>query len=220
MTPRDVFVTGTDTGAGKTRIAAALARAYVLHGRQPTIVKLVQTGLERGVDGDAAIAARLAGCASRELVRYRLPADPWSAALAETATPPTVDELTRALRTVEPPLVVEGTGGAAVPLNAQESLIDVAVRAGLDVVTVVGLRLGCVNHALLTVKLLRSSGCVHRGFVLTASSGPVPDRYVADVCRIIAPYDAILAVVPFDGDAQRNTDRAARLMLQSSLIGS
>ncbi|MGB8966437.1 MAG: dethiobiotin synthase, partial [Candidatus Cybelea sp.] len=72
------FVTGTDTDVGKTRVTAALALALRRAGLNPTIVKLVQTGLALGVPGDAARAAELARVPSLEFARFERAADPWS----------------------------------------------------------------------------------------------------------------------------------------------
>lgn len=140
-----LFVTGTDVG--KTRVTAAVARRLVMGSERPTIVKLVQTGLA----GDAAEAAALAGCPFAEIARFARPADPWSAALAAQCEPLDAATLAGRLDAVADPLLIEGAGGAAVPLNARESLTDVSALARCDALVAVGLRLGCINHALLTL---------------------------------------------------------------------
>ena len=127
-----LFVTGTDTDVGKTRVTAALAAAYVARGERPTIVKAVQTGLAPGVPGDAHEAAELAGCAALELARFRLASDPWSAALAEGAAPLDAATLAARIERVDGRAIVEGAGGAAVPINGDETLTTVAARASCD----------------------------------------------------------------------------------------
>jgi dethiobiotin synthetase len=126
-----LFVTGTDTNVGKTRVTAALARAFVMGGEWPTIVKLVQTGLAGNAPGDAAEAGALAGCPFVELARFARSADPWSASLAAQCEPLDAATLAGRLDAFADPLIVEGAGGAAVPLNPRESLADVAAATRL-----------------------------------------------------------------------------------------
>src|SRR5579884_3003675 len=105
------LVTGTDTDVGKTRVTAALATALRVAGENPTIVKLVQTGLDAGVPGDAVRAATLAQCRHVELARFRKPADPWSAALAEGTPTVRAEDLAHVIEGVNGAVVAEGAGG-------------------------------------------------------------------------------------------------------------
>jgi dethiobiotin synthase len=208
---RGVYITGTDTDVGKTRIAAAIARAWIGRGDAPTIVKLVQTGIARSDEGDAQLAARWSGAPWRELGRFRAAADPWSAALAESNRPLQVAKLLASVRACAEPVVVEGTGGAAVPLNETETLTDVAVKGGLPAVVVVGLRLGCISHAVLTLAYLRERGIRVAGLVLVERWQPVDRPYRNDVTRALAPHGTLLGTVAFDHDPQRTAVAAAAL---------
>src|SRR5579864_7281464 len=123
------LVTGTDTDVGKTRVTAALATALRIAEQNPTIVKLVQTGLEAGVPGDAACAGKLSGVRHVELARFQKPADPWSAALAEGMPTVHAEDLARVLAGIPGALVAEGAGGLAVPLNRAQNFGTVAVLA-------------------------------------------------------------------------------------------
>ena len=125
------FVTGTDTDVGKTRVAAALALALRNAGLQPTIVKIVQTGVQPNEEGDAQHAARLAGVPFRELARLRKAADAWAAALDEGASPLHADALAAELNAIAGAIVAEGAGGIMVPLNEREQIGDVAARGNL-----------------------------------------------------------------------------------------
>src|SRR5579863_2741700 len=145
------FVTGTDTDVGKTRVSASLALALKNAGLNPTIVKLVQTGLAPGVPGDAARAGKAAGVRFVELARFEKAADPWSAAVAYGVPAVHASELVEAIAHIEHGLVAEGAGGLMVPLNQREHFGNVAAIAKLDTILVVGLKLGCLNHALLTI---------------------------------------------------------------------
>lgn len=208
---RGFFVTGTDTDVGKTRISAALCRAWIRAGGTPTVVKLIQTGA-RGRAGDAETAGRLGGCDWRELEHFELPADPWSAAIAEGRDPLRAPALAERVRACDEPLICEGLGGAAVPLNATETITDVAILAGLDVVVVVGLRLGCVNHALLTLGYLRYRGARVAGVVCVERWQPTSSAYRADVTRVLSAHARVLGMLPFDSDADRSVATAVPLL--------
>jgi dethiobiotin synthetase len=208
---RGIYVTGTDTDIGKTRVVAAIARAWNGGTTIPTVVKFVQTGIPPGKEGDAQLAARLAGTRWAEPARFRAPADPWSAALAESRRPLRARELANALRPYPEPLVAEGSGGAAVPLNECESLSDVAVQLGLPALIVVGLRLGCINHAVLTISYLQARNLRVSGLVLVERWEPVTDAYRDDVRRALTRHAAVLGTIPFEPDPHRTITTAAPL---------
>jgi dethiobiotin synthetase len=115
------------------------------------------------------------------------------------------------VRACAEPVVVEGTGGAAVPLNETETLTDVAVKGGLPAVVVVGLRLGCISHAVLTLAYLRERGIRVAGLVLVERWQPVDRPYRNDVTRALAPHGTLLGTVAFDHDPQRTAVAAAAL---------
>ncbi len=209
------FITGTDTDVGKTRVTAGLAhalvasRAHATPQGRVTIVKPVQTGLPEGEPGDAALAAALAGCGYEEFVRFRKPADPWNAAFAEGREPPTVTELATRIDALDGALVVEGAGGIAVPLNAHETFLDLARACALPTLVVVALRLGCINHARLTLDALVAAGVPLAGIVLNDRFGTSDDDYVADVERALGDHATILGILAFDDDDARGMHAAA-----------
>jgi len=206
------FITGTDTDVGKTRVTAALAAALVQAGHTPTIVKPVQTGLPPNVPGDAAEAAALAGCAARELARFALPADPWSAALAEGATPPTAAALAAHIDTIPGDLIIEGAGGIAVPLNATETLADLAAATHAELIVAVGLRLGCINHTLTTLHYARTAGLRVAGVVLVERWRTYTPAERDDITRPIARHARILGLIDHDPDAQRSVAQGAAML--------
>jgi dethiobiotin synthetase len=205
------FITGTDTDVGKTRVAAALALALREAGLQPTIVKIVQTGVTAAGDGDAQRAARLAGVPFRELARFPKPADPWSAALAHGAPPLRAADLVTQLETIEGCLVAEGAGGVMVPLNECEQIGDVAARARLRAIIVVGMRLGCLNHALLTLEHCKRLRLPVAGAVLVDRWVHSDDDYRADVCRVLDGRARMLGVVGFAADEAASVAALAAL---------
>jgi dethiobiotin synthetase len=142
-------VTGTDTGIGKTVFSAALAGALGAHYWKP-----VQSGLADGADKDS--VASLAGLAADRILpeAYRLnePLSPHRAAeLDGVAIDPDGLMLPEAR-----PLVVEGAGGALVPLTREVTYADVFARWGLLTIIVARTSLGTINHSLLTIEALRA----------------------------------------------------------------
>jgi dethiobiotin synthase len=207
-----LFVTGTDTDVGKTRVTAAFAAMCVARGESPTIVKAVQTGLAPGVPGDAAQAGALAGCAALEFARYRLPADPWSAAEAENAPLLDAGQLARRIEAVAGTVIVEGAGGAAVPINPDQTIATVMARTSCAAVVVTGMRLGCISHTLLTLAYLEAHGVPVHGVVLVERWGPCDPGERARISGAIETRAPILALIEYDLDAPRSVARAATLL--------
>lgn len=154
---RGVFVTGTDTGVGKTVVSAVLVRA-LRRSRAAGYWKPVQTGIEE--DDDTAEVARLASCAPEEIcnegVRLERPLSPHlSARLAGRRID--FDRLLAVGNRLAPERfwVIEGAGGLLVPLNDKRMIADLIAALGLPVVIAARSGLGTINHTLLTVEALR-----------------------------------------------------------------
>jgi dethiobiotin synthetase len=205
------FVTGTDTGVGKTRVTAALALALKNAGIAPTIVKVVQTGLPRGVPGDAATAGKLAGVRFVELARFEKAADPWTAAASYGLMEVHAGELADAMAPIEKGLVAEGAGGIMVPLNAREHFGHVVHAAKLETVIVVGLRLGCLNHTMLTMSTCAQMGLPVAGAVLVERWGPMEPSYRDDVIRALQGKLKIFGILPFAADEAASVEAGSRL---------
>ncbi|MFN2528842.1 MAG: dethiobiotin synthase [Candidatus Baltobacteraceae bacterium] len=210
MTDR-YFVTGTDTDVGKTRVTAALALALKRAGKAPAVIKLIQTGLREGDVGDAQHAAELAGCEHRELARFFKPADPWSAALADGMPAVRAEDLKLIMDRIAGPVVAEGAGGISVPLNRKQTFVDVAEMCGLKTVIVIGLRLGCINHALLTAALLQEHKVPIAGAVFCERWGPTPVDYREDVERGLQGKLDVLGIIPFDVQERRSIEHGATI---------
>ena len=173
---RGIFVTGTDTGVGKTLVAAGLVRLLARHGHAVVGLKPVASGAEatpRGLRNADALALGAAGSLSLpyELVNpwcFAAPIAPHLAA-AEAGVELRVDDLQRWYRHASAGAgiaVVEGAGGWRVPLHPAGFMSDLPERLGLGVILVVGLRLGCLNHARLTFEAIERSGrCRFIGWV-------------------------------------------------------
>jgi len=181
-------------------------------------VKPVQTGLGPGEAGDAARAGALSGCTAYEYMRFAAPADPWSAALAERREAPTVADLALRLAGETEMAVIEGAGGAAVPLNASETFADLAAAARLRTILVVGLRLGCINHALLSFAYLQQREVKLVGCVLVDRWSASPPSYISDVTRALEPRAPILRYLPHDDDESRSVQLLAASLATCSDI--
>lgn len=169
-----MFITGTDTGVGKTHVTCCLLEALVRSGETAIGYKPVACG-DRS---DAlAIQAACGGPPQVPLERInplwlRAPAAPMAAAMIENR-PIDPDSLERGYRTLEgefPHILVEGAGGWEVPITASYSMADLAVALGLPVLVVVDNKLGALNHTLLTVAAVRARGLACAGIVLNYAS--------------------------------------------------
>ena len=212
------LVTGTDSDVGKTRVAAGLALALQEAGEHPTVVKLVQTGLSPGVPGDAARAGKLAGARYLELARFQKAADPWSAAIAQGASEVHAYELVDALAAIEGAVVAEGSGGIMVPLNPNENFGTVAVQAKLEVVIVVGLRIGSLNQALLTLNLCEQLRIPRVGGVLVERWDDTDPSYADDVVRALQGKLRILGMLPYQPDEPTSVAAAAKLFAPIAVL--
>lgn len=167
-------VTGTDTDVGKTVFAAALTGALDAHYWKP-----VQAGLEEG--GDRVQIARLAGLAEDRVLpeAYRL-ATPCSPHRAAEIDGVTIDPDGLALPP-QRPLVVEGAGGALVPLGGDLLYADLFAHWGLPTIVVARTALGTINHSLLTIEALRARGVPVHGIAFV---GEAIEDSEATICRM------------------------------------
>jgi len=165
---RGLFVTGTDTGVGKTVAAAALIHRY--RDRVPLRYwKPIETGVEQ--DNDTAEVGRLAACDPRELltcgIRLERPVSPHLAARLAGRTID-LDSLV-AVVNAEPDSsrwIVEGAGGVLVPVGDTTNMADLMTRLGLPVVVVARTALGTINHTLLTLEALRLRSIETAGVIM------------------------------------------------------
>jgi len=156
-----LFVTGTDTGVGKTYATAALAQAFLLSGRSVTVVKPVQTGVETGEPTDADEINRIVGApVAEEWQRLALPLAPETIAHETGTELAPVADLVERLHTVDAEVViVEGAGGVLVGLDAEGGTVaDLAAAWEAEMVVVARDTLGTLNHTGLTVEHLRGRG--------------------------------------------------------------
>ena len=175
MTLRGCFVTGTDTGAGKTVLTAALCAAMRASGVSVAAFKPVATGIGEAPEGDwphdHELLARVTGARPADVCArtFDPPLSPHLAAqLADTRLDPEV--LLAAARAAAEPaevLVVEGVGGLLAPLSLEHSVRDLAVMLGLPLVVAARPGLGTISHTLLTLEAARAAALDVRAVVLT-----------------------------------------------------
>ncbi|HYC36821.1 MAG TPA: dethiobiotin synthase [Usitatibacter sp.] len=223
---RGVFVTGTDTGVGKTLAACALLHALRARGVAACPMKPIAAGA-RGRDGrwineDTEALLLAAGWPAERAtdvtpILLREPMAPHIAAAREGCT---IDiarvEASFANLASQGFVVVEGVGGFRVPLGRDHDSADLAVTLGLPVILVVGMRLGCLNHALLTQEAVKARGLALAGWIASAIDPEMPaseENVTALRERIPAPLLGLIPHSPLP-DARR----AARSLDIASLL--
>lgn len=161
---KGIFITGTDTGVGKTHVSVALIHALRAQGLRVAAMKPVAAGTEQhgGVMINEDVAALTAAAnvdADPRWVNPYLFAPPIAPHIAAAQAGLAIDlkvivDAYFRLAEMADVVVVEGVGGFRVPLNATQDTADLTVALGLPLLLVVGLRLGCLNHALLTAEAI------------------------------------------------------------------
>ena len=171
---RGLFITGTDTGVGKTVLSAAVMHRYRAFGSL-RYWKPIQTGIEQDDDTDAVF--QLADCIDSELhcsgIRLKKPVAPYLAAEIAGTRVTVADVMQHvASDAKEFRWIAEGAGGVLVPLNESESVVDLIAALGLPVLIAARSTLGTINHTLLTIETLRRRNLEIAGVVLIGNRNP------------------------------------------------
>ncbi len=185
---KGVFITGTDTGIGKTLVSALLARAWDADYWKP-----LQTGVAQE-PGDTETVAMLARRRPDQLhppaCILQAPLSPWAAAMLENVTP---DTSSLRLPVTRAPLVVEGAGGLYVPINETLMMIDLPALLNLPVLLVARSGLGTINHTLLSLHALRQRQTPVLGVIMcgarSASNRQAIERF--GQTTVLAEIDAL-----------------------------
>jgi len=212
---KSYFIIGTDTNVGKTYVASALVQHFVRLGFQSLGMKPIASGCERNQRGElinddvqALINASNVSAPLNLINPYRFePAIAPHIAATQAGVFVDLHEITQAyaqLTTLAEAVVVEGAGGFFVPLNEAQTLADLAVQLNIPIILVVGMRLGCINHALLTVEAIQSRGLCLTGWVANQID-PNFEMFEENLAslkkRIVAPC---LSVVGWQEDVRFN----------------
>lgn len=204
---RGVFITGTDTSVGKTLVAAAVIRVLARAGLKTVGMKPVASGSAATPDGlrnDDALRLQAAANLSRPyaLVNPYAFAPPIAPHLAATEAGvmialPKILESFRQLCAGADAVVVEGVGGWQVPLGDSWGVPELARALGLPVILVAGLRLGCLNHTLLSVRAIQADGLRLAGWVANSIDSGF-ERRAENLATLQRSLDApLLADVPW-----------------------
>jgi dethiobiotin synthetase len=219
MSCTSLFITGTDTEVGKTVVSAALTRALVARGLRVAVMKPIASGSDPTPDGlrnsDALTLMAAANVAAPyEVVNPYCFLPPISPHIAAREAGVAIDlALLRArfdsLAGSSDCVIVEGAGGWLAPVSDTQSMADLAAALSLPVLLVVGLRLGCLNHALLSRESLAARGAPFAGWIANAidpNFARAADNLATLTARLGAPP---LASVPFLGRGHAPPDLSA-----------
>ncbi|MDB5802032.1 MAG: bioD [Rhodocyclales bacterium] len=214
---KSFFLTGTDTDVGKTFVACALLQAWRANGLRAVGYKPIAAGAESiGDDGGAlcnedALRLQAASAAGFSIARINPLCLPEAIAphIAAERASITIDMHTlvagfESLRAETERVVVEGAGGFLVPLDDDADMSTLARQLGLPVILVVGLRLGCLNHALLTAQCIAACGLPFAGWignVLDANMPCLEENVSSLRQRLIAPCLGIVPRLASSADA-------------------
>lgn len=206
------FVIGTDTNVGKTYVASRLVRHFAQSGLKAIGMKPIASGCEVDAQGklqneDVTVLSHASNVvAAKNLINpYQFsPAIAPHIAAEQAAVVISLDAIINAyqqLTTLAEVVIVEGAGGFFVPLNQTQTLADLAVGLNIPIVLVVGIRLGCINHALLTVEAIKARGLALAGWVaneIDPNACMFAENLISLQQRIAAPC---LSVVRWQGEA-------------------
>ncbi len=205
MNKQGFFVTGTDTEVGKTRISVALieflqTQGLAVAGMKPIASGCKQTG--HGLRNDDALQLinqsnvgfpydKVNPYAFEPAIAPHIAADK----VGTTIDLSVISENFKQIKKQADAVVVEGAGGWLVPINYKQTMADIAVEINLPIIVVVAIKLGCINHALLTIKAIEMSGLTIQGWIANqAQSNSHSDEIIYTLQQMIkAPC---LGVIP------------------------
>jgi len=199
-----LFVTGTDTGVGKTLVACAVVRWLREHGKNAVGFKPIASGVMNGRWEDADALHEASGrCEPLEKIcplRFKLPLAPTMAAAAEGIEPDlsVVRSTFTGLCNRHDAVIVEGIGGWLVPLDKNTLVADFAAQAGFPVLLVCRAGLGTINHTLLTLREIERAGLKCAGIVMNVTQVPDAGRVAGNTQEIERVSGAkVVAVMPY-----------------------
>ncbi len=195
MPIQGLFITGTDTGVGKTVITATIL-AWLRHqGLKAGVMKPIETGVDRecsSASNSDALFLRECGSIEDDLtqicpIRLKPAASPFQAAAIENYTID-LDTILSAYRTLAGKhdwMLVEGIGGTRVPITRDYGVVNLMRDLGLPVVVVARYQLGTLNHTLLTLDVLKQNDIPVKGVIFNRSGPEAPDAIEQDQPRLI-----------------------------------
>jgi dethiobiotin synthetase len=226
MSARGVFVTGTDTGVGKTVVACALVRALAATGARVAVMKPIASGSQPTADGlrnEDALALQQAANLPLPYARINPycfePAISPHIAAEEARIEIDIGRIVSVYRELAAGadwVVVEGAGGWLAPVGRHQTMADLCRALELPALLVVGVRLGCLNHAQLSRRAMLAGGARLAGWVGSVLEPDLPrlQENLATLARVLE--EPALAIVPHLGAGARapRLSEAARRLLQ------
>jgi dethiobiotin synthetase len=212
---RGVFVSGTDTGVGKTFVSCVLARGLRDEGIDVGVMKPVETGVTSAGPQDAIALRAAAGVDDAlELVcplQFAMPAAPSAAARAE-GRPVSTEAIESAFATLKARhefMLVEGAGGLLVPFDAETTMANLASDLGLPLLLVARTSLGTINHTLMSLEICDQRGLEVLGVVLSHSTGILSEADQANLAilreslgeRLVGEIEAMAAGATVDPES-------------------
>lgn len=225
-----LFVTGTDTGVGKTVCSSAIGRAWQELGHEVCAIKAVAAGGKRNRRGeffceDSDVLYEACTDAGRRMVEETLgqsarspivgvmrPMAPWSASLLDgvplnlKAIRRDVEKLGRACAKSGIKFLVEGAGGALVPMSPRKTVADLIAESGIPAVVVGRTELGTINHTLMTMEALRNRSVEVAGVVLSRQRRgalTTVEKASIEEIRLFLPRRISLDILPFEKDSRK-----------------
>jgi dethiobiotin synthetase len=195
------FITGVDTGAGKTTVTASLIAYCKRKGMHVGYMKPIETGVDpdcySSANSDAQFLAEVAGDGAKISdicpVQLKTPASPYQACLIE-GTAVDMERVLRAYRKLESEreiMLVEGIGGLSVPISRDRMLYHLVREIALPILVVAPLRLGALNHVLLTLRAAREEKLAIAGIILVDVGDVGDDPVLKDLGKMIAEFTPI-----------------------------
>jgi dethiobiotin synthetase len=207
MRLKGLFITGTDTGVGKTVVTAAIV-AWLRHqGLKPGVMKPIETGVDSecssASNSDALFLMECGGIVDTLAevcpIRLKLAASPYQAALIENRVlqPETIVSAYRTLSERYDWMLVEGIGGVQVPITLDYAVVNLMRDLDLPAVVVARYELGTLNHTLMTLNTLKQNGIPVKGIVFNQSGPEALDAIEQDQPRLIEQLSGIKVLGKF-----------------------
>ena len=225
-----LFITGTDTGVGKSLITGGIAAILRGQGLKVGVFKPIASGCRHDREGLVSDDTEfLAVCADADYpltvitpVTYKTPAAPVTCAEIE-GYPVDFEAIAAAynyLCETCDVVLVEGIGGAIVPITETETILDLAVEFDLPTVIVARPNLGTINHSLLTIEAVRNAGLPVAGLVINGYNAKTADVPEETSPQVICDFSdtTLLSVVPYDEDSSVEDGRLGKRIVQSLQI--
>lgn len=199
------FITGTDTGVGKTYVLSLILKFFIANGYLPSVMKPIETGCstDKGelIPEDGLQLSDIVKMSNQldKVVPYRFetPVAPYVASLLENKEID-LNNIKQLSDNLKEPLFVEGAGGLMVPIKRNFFMIDLANYLNLEVIFISPLRLGTINQTLLNIEAMERRNLKIKGIILNDTDGIVTPATKTNPCVLkeLQPYP-VIAVVPY-----------------------